>query len=237
MDFKQHKTLTITMGLFVGLILSIFVELSNGNEVRAQDSPEALSTECVRAIPCNGDLTWGNENAIWQSIDIRPVERTGPRRNKIVWENAEGEFQPFKFTAFWRGATPSSTTQETVTIGADGDDTGATSHPNIRFHSAGVTLCDGGTTIDPLQRLGVHNDSVCIEAIEYSFDIRKFKNGSESNFWVDSQGWANSENAALDAVLAEVCGDSETPFTFVTQQPQNLHCRFSTYIVKYDDPP
>lgn len=152
----------------------------------------------------------------------------------LVWEDAVGEFQPFKFTAYWKNGS-GSTSSEYVEIDENGDDVGP-SHSNIRYHLSTVTLCDGFAPSGPAQQTGTHNGNTCIDAVVYNFDVRRFKDGDTAKCWVGSQGLAHEENDALDAVRSVDCGDSADPWTFVTQKNQNLNCRHSVYLVKYSDP-
>ena len=72
--------------------------------------PETTVITCTNY---GGSDPWATTDLVWQSVDVLPH---GPAtRSKLVWQEASGEFQPFRFIAYWKSGS-TSTTSESVDI-------------------------------------------------------------------------------------------------------------------------
>ena len=217
-----------------GLLISI-----NQTSVQAQGNvDDTISAEACRRTNCMFVFTcteltdpWAEEETIWVEVLVVPQAYGGARPRELVWKEASGEFQPFKFTVEWKNSGP-GVHKEIVTIDDTGADVGA-SHPNIRYHTASVTLCDNFMPRPPTQLPG--GSGQCIEAIRYNFDIRLLHDGVAGDCYSTSYGIASGENADLDAVTPSSC-TTGSAWTYRTQKRTNLECFRNVYFVRYDSP-
>ncbi|MCB9176610.1 MAG: hypothetical protein H6648_05560 [Caldilineae bacterium] len=239
LESRPTRLFLVLSSFLLGIALGLTPTSTAGAQGASGDTIDGSScrdSACVEFITCTnygGSDPWGTTDLVWQSVDVLPHEPA--TRSKLVWQEASGEFQPFRFIAYWKSGS-TSTTSEYVDIGSAGTETGTNSHPNIRYHTSTVTLCDGYTPDGPSQHTSSHNGNTCIDWVRYTFDVRRYKDGDTEKCWVGSQGYATSENSNLDAVDENSCGTAATPYTYATQKNQNLYCRFSTYLVRYSAP-
>lgn len=245
-------SLSLAAGLCTGVLLHPTAQAQSSDA--APTGSSCRESACVTFIGCTnygGSDTWGTSDLVWQEVTVIPTTASGSSatRGKLVWQEAADEYQPFAFRAYWKSGIGTGTVYEDVLIDSDGTDSNAGNHTNIRYHSSTVTLCDGyGSSANgdvAYQRTGTHNGNTCIEAVVYSFDVRRYYNGhfpgwtmgdSVGQCWVGSHGWARSENASLEAVAPSDCGDAVTPWTYGSQLNQNLYCYTNTYAVRYTAP-
>ena len=228
--FSFTRTLVIASLSAFAFSLVVSFYLSAPQEVLAAG---CLDKDCMERVACTESTDpWDGEDTFWFEVFVQPATRNG-RLEKLVWEPASGEFQPFQYTANW------GLYSESVYIGADGAETASSpSHPNIRYHTSSVLLCDGFTPVGPRQITtpSSSSSSGCIEAVVYNFDVREFHNGNSSRCLTQVYGYADSENTDLDAIDPDDCGDTSPPtFTFGTQKNQELECHTSVYHVIYTE--